>query len=165
MFNRLIILCRCFSTVLALIDRRTAISLVVWPSATNWRVSVWRLVSVLIMTFRGRPFRNLFSQCFSRRWEMVARDYNHPAIFAWVLFNETWGLFTKVGGKQVYRPETQKWVASVYRTAKALDPPRLVEDNSPCCGRGHTETDLNSWHSYLPGWAWEAHDRMVSDST
>jgi hypothetical protein len=25
--------------------------------------------------------------------------------------------------------------------AKSLDPTRLVEDNSVCCGRGHTETD------------------------
>src|SRR5438874_4078808 len=46
-----------------------------------------------------------------------------------------------------------------------MDPTRLVEDNPPCCGRGHTETDINSWHSYLPGWAWEAHDKLVSDST
>src|SRR2546426_9794516 len=42
---------------------------------------------------------------------------------------------------------------------------RSVEDSSPCCGRGHTETDINSWHSYLPGWAWEEHDQLVSDST
>src|SRR5882762_2851976 len=55
--------------------------------------------------------------------------------------------------------------ASVYRDAKTLDPTRLVEDNSPCCGRGHTETDINSWHDYLPGWAWENRDGMVSDST
>ena len=53
--------------------------------------------------------------------------------------------------ERVYLPETQKWVASVYRLAKSLDPTRLVEDNSVCCGRDHTETDLNSWHDYLPG--------------
>jgi len=47
-------------------------------------------------------------------------------------------------------PETS--VASVrdYRLAKSLDPTRLVEDNSVCCGSGHTETDLNTWHEYLP---------------
>jgi transposase InsO family protein len=28
---------------------------------------------------------------------------------------------------------------------------RLVEDNSVCCQRGHTETDINSWHAYR-GW-------------
>ena len=57
--------------------------------------------------------------------------------------------------KKVYEPETQEWVASVYRLAKSLDPTRLVEDNSVCCERGHTETDINSWHAYLPGWAWD----------
>ena len=95
--------------------------------------------------------------------EMIRRDFNHPSIFAWVPFNETWGLFTNVPKpgqekpEQVYRPETQQWVASVYRLAKSLDPTRLVEDNSVCCGRGHTETDINSWHDYLPGWAWDEH--------
>ena len=92
---------------------------------------------------------------------MIRRDYNHPSIFSWIPFNETWGLYTNVPkpGQEkpdkVYQPETQKWVASVYRLAKSLDPTRLVEDNSVCCGRGHTETDLNSWHAYLPGWAWD----------
>jgi hypothetical protein len=46
-----------------------------------------------------------------------------------------------------------------------LDSTRLVEDNSPCCHRGHTETDLNSWHEYLPGWRWQAHLDSVSAAT
>jgi hypothetical protein len=96
---------------------------------------------------------------------MIERDYNHPAVFSWITFNETWGLRSKVDGKEVYLPETKQWVASVYRLAKSLDPTRLVEDNSVCCDVGHTETDLNSWHSYLPGWAWEAHLDTISDST
>jgi hypothetical protein len=62
-------------------------------------------------------------------------------------------------------PETQRKVASVYRLAKSLDQTRLVEDNSICCHRGHTETDLNSWHEYLPGWEWEHHVTVLSDST
>src|SRR6266550_933961 len=45
------------------------------------------------------------------------------------------------------------------------DPTRLVEDNSVCCGSGHTETDLNTWHDYLPGWRWETRDQLVGDST
>ena len=95
--------------------------------------------------------------------EMIKRDFNHPAIFAWIDFNETWGLTTETKAgetdkkKADYLPETQKWVASVYRLTKTLDPTRLAEDNSVCCGRGHTETDLNSWHEYLPGYAWEGY--------
>lgn len=86
---------------------------------------------------------------------MVRRDFNHPAIFSWVLFNEQWGLL-RAGpdGKKSVLPETQEWVASRYDLAKSLDPTRLVEDNSPCCGGGHVKTDLNSWHMYLPGWRW-----------
>ena len=101
--------------------------------------------------------------------EMIKRDYNHPAIFSWITFNETWGLTTKQqeNGKEVakYLPETQKWVASVYRLAKSLDPSRLVEDNSICCGRGHTETDLNSWHEYLPGYGWDEHLKNIVKQT
>jgi len=89
---------------------------------------------------------------------MIQRDYNHPSIFSWVIFNETWGLFTKTGeegDERRYLPETKAWVIEMVELAKSLDPTRLVEDNSPCCGIGHTVTDLNTWHSYLPGWAWE----------
>ncbi len=85
---------------------------------------------------------------------MIRRDYNHPAIFSWVLFHETWGL--QSGDEKVYLPETQEWVASMYRLARSLDPTRLVEDNSPC-NHDHVVTDLNSWHAYLPGYAWRDH--------
>lgn len=82
---------------------------------------------------------------------MLERDYNHPAIFSWVNFNETWGLRT---GEQGYLPETQEWVEHIYRLTKQLDPTRLVEDNSPC-NHDHVATDLNSWHAYLPGYEWQ----------
>ncbi len=82
---------------------------------------------------------------------MIQRDYNHPAIFSWVNFNETWGLRT---GDQGYLPETQQWVESMYRLTKQLDPTRLVEDNSPC-NLDHVATDINSWHAYLPGYEWQ----------
>ncbi|MEN9730600.1 MAG: hypothetical protein RLZ91_1718, partial [Bacteroidota bacterium] len=94
--------------------------------------------------------------------EMLKRDFNHPAIFSWITFNETWGLFTHIDKKSVYTPETQKWVASVYRLAKSLDPTRLVEDNSVCCGRGHTETDIQSWHAYQAGYEW---DKLMDDQS
>ena len=96
---------------------------------------------------------------------MIARDFNHPSIFSWVVFNETWGLFTdQGGGKKVYLPETQEWVVSMYRLAKSLDPTRLVEDNSPC-HHDHTETDLNTWHDYLPGYAWKDRLDQISRDT
>src|SRR5690606_36034978 len=35
----------------------------------------------------------------------ITRDFNHPSIIAWVLFNETWGI-----GDQGYDRSTQEWV-------------------------------------------------------
>jgi hypothetical protein len=54
---------------------------------------------------------------------------------------------------------------SIVRLAKKLDATRLVEDNSVCCNIGHVETDINSWHAYLPGWEWEAHLKKISEET
>ena len=95
---------------------------------------------------------------------MLDRDFNHPSIFAWVPFNETWGLFTKQEKKRAYLPETQEWVSSIYRLAKELDPTRLVEDNSPC-NHDHVATDINSWHAYLPGYEWRKHLDQVTQDT
>jgi hypothetical protein len=95
---------------------------------------------------------------------MLGRDFNHPAIFSWVLFNETWGLMSGKGRDRRYQPETQEWVASMYRLAKQLDPARLVEDNSPC-NLDHVATDINSWHAYLPGYAWREHLDQVTRDT
>ncbi len=102
--------------------------------------------------------------------EMIKRDFNHPAIFSWIVFNETWGLKTKVKNPETgkeeskYLPKTQNWVASMYYLAKSLDQTRLVEDNSICCGAGHTETDLYTWHEYLPGYKWEAHLKKITEN-
>lgn len=95
---------------------------------------------------------------------MIRRDFNHPSIFAWVPFNETWGLFTGKGKERTYLPATQEWVAGIYRLAKELDPTRLVEDNSPC-HNDHVATDINSWHRYLPGYAWKDYLDEVTKNT
>ncbi len=129
------------------------------PRKLYWADKLGLLVMSDLPNFWGEP--TLQAQAESERTlrEMIQRDYNHPAIFSWIDFNETWGLQTKVveNGKtsHQYLPKTQNWVASMYYLTKSLDPTRLVEDNSVCCGRGHTQTDINSWHEYLPGWGWE----------
>ncbi len=74
----------------------------------------------------------------------IARDYNHPAIISWCLFNETWGL----GGEDYKQdPDRQEWVQEMYELAKELDGTRLIEDNSACL-HDHVRTDINSWHFY-----------------
>ena len=79
--------------------------------------------------------------------EAVARDRNHPAIIAWVAFNETWGLGKPADYKK--DRDTQKWVGDMVQAIRALDPTRLVEDNSPCNYDHVVNTDLNSWHFYI----------------
>ena len=53
----------------------------------------------------------------------------------------------------------------MYYLAKSLDPTRLAEDNSICCGAGHTQTDINSFHDYLAGWQWEDSLKKITENT
>jgi hypothetical protein len=79
--------------------------------------------------------------------ETLVRDRNQPSIFAWVAFNETWGL----GSPDEYKAnrETQDWVRQMVGLMRTIDPTRLVEDNSPCNYDHLSVTDLNSWHFYI----------------
>jgi len=139
------------------------------PRKLYWADKLGLLVMSDLPNSWGEPDEKMQAESEYTLREMIKRDYNHPAIFSWITFNETWGLQTKVteDGKtsSKYLPRTQNWVASMYYLAKSLDPTRLVEDNSICCGAGHTETDINSWHEYLPGWAWEDHLKMIDKNT
>ena len=135
------------------------------PRKLYWADRLGVLIMADVPNWWGPPDSAAFREHDTALRGMIARDYNHPAVFSWVLFNETWGLETKVDGHDRYLPATERRVARDYRLAKSLDPTRLVEDNSVCCGSGHTATDLNTWHDYLPGWRWETRDQLVSDST
>lgn len=140
------------------------------PRKLYWADKLGLLVMEDLPNSWGEPDRYMQAESEYTLREMIKRDYNHPSIFSWVVFNETWGLFTEVeteDGKTAsrYLPSTQQWVASMYYLAKSLDGSRLVEDNSICCGRGHTETDINSWHQYLPGYKWDEHLQNIVDNT
>lgn len=135
------------------------------PRKLYWADRLGLLIMADVPNSWGQPDSAMRREVTGALRGMIERDYNHPAIFSWVTFNESWGLLTRQDRRQAYLPETRQWVGSVYRLAKALDPTRLVDDNSPCCGRGHTETDLNTWHSYLSGWRWGEQLDLISDST
>ncbi len=134
------------------------------PRKLYWADKYGLLIMEDIPNFWGEPTPEA-----KANWEYIAereieRDYNHPSIFSWVLFNETWGLFSRdsATGRRSYTPQTQEWVRSWYHKAKAMDPTRLVEDNSPC-NFDHVITDLNTWHSYNPARQWAGlFDEIVS---
>ena len=135
------------------------------PRKLYWADRLGLLIQADIPSIDGEP-----DDDGRRNWEYTAsqqimRDFNHPAIFSWVLFNETWGLTTvNVNGIGVYLPKTREWVESRYYWAKNLDPTRLVEDNSPC-NEDHVVTDINSWHRYLPARQWASYLDHVVENT
>lgn len=135
------------------------------PRKLYWADRLGMLIMADVPNWWGPPTDEAFAEHEKAMRGMILRDYNHPSVFSWIPFNETWGLVTKVDDKDEYLPATQQRVVDVVRLAKSLDSTRLVEDNSVCCGRGHTITDINTWHNYLPGWAWESYTRQASDST
>ena len=124
------------------------------PRKLYWADKLGLLIMADVPNSWGEPDSEMRAEAEKAMREMIKRDYNHPSIFSWILFNETWGLFTGQRNNRQYLPETQDWVSRMYQEAKALDLSRLVEDNS-ACNYDHVATDLNSWHSYLPGYAWK----------
>jgi hypothetical protein len=74
--------------------------------------------------------------------DQIRRDFNHPSIIAWTIFNEEWGLGRLSETNRAHRVD---WVLQMVALARELDPTRLIHDNS---GWAHLETDLNSFHWY-----------------
>lgn len=74
--------------------------------------------------------------------EQIARDFNHPSIYCWTVFNEEWGI-----GQidRVPREHRVDWVIQMYQLAKQLDPTRIIQDNT---GWSHLITEQNSFHWY-----------------
>jgi hypothetical protein len=111
-----------------------------------------------VMIMQDMPSTSVMSRRSREAWEstmgaVIERDRNHPAIFAWVAFNETWGLnYGKESGESGPRypenKETQAWVEGMWKLIRQMDPARLAEDNS-ANQRDHVATDLNSWHFYI----------------
>jgi len=71
----------------------------------------------------------------------IARDFNHPSIFAWCILNEEWGVSFDDAAQRA-------WLKALWHEAKQLDPTRLVIDNSPA-GAGHVISDVEDQHVYM----------------
>jgi hypothetical protein len=133
------------------------------PRKLYWADRLGVLIMEDVPNSWGVPDADMRREAEAAMRGMIERDFNHPSIFSWVLFNETWGLQQK-DEKRTYLPETQEWVLGMWRLAKQLDPTRLVEDNSPC-NLDHVDTDIHTWHVYLPGYAWREHLDQVARDT
>ena len=126
------------------------------PLKLYWADKLGLLIMEDIPCFWGEPLPDTQAQYEIEMERQILRDRNHPSIFYWVIFNETWGLFhfpVDENGKKgrVYRPETAEWVVRCCEKARTLDDTRLIEDNS-VCNRDHTVTDVNTWHFYSNGY-------------
>ena len=76
--------------------------------------------------------------------EMVARDWNHPAIVIQSVVNEGWGV------DLAHDAATRRWLRTAFDRAKLLTAPlgRVIVDNSACCDNFHLKTDINDNHRY-----------------
>ena len=104
---------------------------------------------------------------------MVETLGNHPSIVIWTIINEDWGT------KLRYERRDREWLRNTYDWLKALDPTRLVTDNSACetteTPNFHLKSDLADFHVYFgpdngvrwrsmmsdfaghPAWLWSPH--------
>ncbi len=72
--------------------------------------------------------------------EAIARDYNHPALIAWVPLNESWGVYAIKENK-----EMQQLNDMLYHVVHSLDGTRFVSGND---GWEQAETDIVTAHDY-----------------
>ncbi|QHT63197.1 glycoside hydrolase family 2 [Paenibacillus lycopersici] len=132
------------------------------PRKLYWADKLGLMVMEDMPCFWGNPDETARPAYEREAKEIIDRDFNHPSIFSWIMFNETWGLRTDAEtialtsqdaakAEATYLPETQEWVRSMYRWAKSVDPTRIVEDNSPC-NYDKVESDINTWHFYINGY-------------
>ncbi len=78
---------------------------------------------------------------------MVEELGNHPSIVIWTIINEDWGTQLR------YEARDRRWLRDTYHWLKALDPTRLVVDNSACDTQQtpnfHVSSDLADFHVYF----------------
>jgi beta-galactosidase/beta-glucuronidase len=77
----------------------------------------------------------------TREWTaIIARDYSHPCIVAWVPFNESWGVPNLPNN-----PSERHYVRALYYLTKTLDATRPVVGND---GWESVATDIIGIHDY-----------------
>ncbi|HUQ77644.1 MAG TPA: glycoside hydrolase family 2 TIM barrel-domain containing protein [Patescibacteria group bacterium] len=78
---------------------------------------------------------------------MVDELGNHPSVVIWTIINEDWGTNLR------HESRDRNWLRETYDWLKALDPSRLIVDNSACetltTPNFHVVTDLADFHVYF----------------
>ncbi len=110
--------------------------------------------------------------------EMVEAVADHPSVVIWTIVNEDWGTDLR------HSAADRRWLLSMVQRLRAMDPSRLVVDNSACPAPGgpnfHLDTDLADFHRYAampdaaprwreemaelaerPAWLWSPHGDAV----
>ncbi|HEX5013875.1 MAG TPA: glycoside hydrolase family 2 TIM barrel-domain containing protein [Candidatus Limnocylindrales bacterium] len=77
---------------------------------------------------------------------MVEHLGNHPSVVIWTIINEDWGTRVREEARD------RAWLADTYAWLKALDPSRLIVDNSACDTHAtpnfHVRSDIADFHVY-----------------
>jgi hypothetical protein len=146
----------------AYLDAADEAGILVWCELPNWSTFTER------SSQRGRETLDA----------MVEALGNHPSVIIWTIINEDWGTDLR------HEARDRRWLREMVDHMRALDPSRLVVDNSACetvsTPNFHLDTDLADFHVYFlapdnavrwrnqiadfarrPRWMWSPHGDMV----
>lgn len=91
--------------------------------------------------FREDTVHNIIEE-----WRQIVRQHvNHPAVMAWVVMNESWGVYGIKSHKKM-----QHFTETLYHLTHTLDGTRPVISND---GWEHTKSDLVTMHNYAESYA------------
>ena len=108
------------------LDLCDEMGLIVWYEIPNWAVLTKKA---------GRRGREHFEA-------MLERDYNHASLLILSVMNESWGI-------DLTEKWQREWLTEMFDYAKALDPTRIIVDNSACPVNFHVKSDLDDYHVYF----------------
>jgi hypothetical protein len=125
------------------LDLADELGLLVWEELPSWRTywakgTVGRGALTLPDDVRRRVEATLV--------DVVERDFNHPSVVIRTLVNEDWGTALPLVEAD------RRWLVQLVDQARALDPGRLVVDNSACSAPWgtsfHLASDVDDFHLY-----------------
>lgn len=125
------------------LDLADEMGLLVWQEIPSWRTFFTKSTVLPDQLLLGDDIKARVARTLRA---MIDRDMNHPSLIIWTVVNEDWGTSLPLS-----QPD-RVWVAEMYDFAKALDPTRLVVDNSACVHAWgpniHVKSDLDDFHIY-----------------